>query len=215
MFGVFSAPLTGHLIDKLIPWLAAVIATVGLLVFAAIQTGAGGVNIAAVIIVCFGIDVFRQMQQVALSTTVFGIEPKARSRMNSILLITVRRGVSPAMKAVVVDTSLFQVFAGQIMGTSVGTHVFVKYGWRPAASLSIAWTAFTLLVMLARGPHCSRYTWFGYEGGYRMSKGRPVTISEHISPTCNEPTGEASLEGKLGTDSEPSGSEGTKLEGDV
>ena len=59
MFGVFSAPLTGHLIDKLIPWLAAVIATVGLLVFAAIQTGAGGVNIAAVIIVCFGIDVFR------------------------------------------------------------------------------------------------------------------------------------------------------------
>ena len=89
MVGVLSAPLTGRLIDRLIPWLAAVIATIGLLIFAAIQTGAGGVNIAAVVIVCFGIDVFRQMQQVALSTAVFGIEAKARSRLNSILLITV------------------------------------------------------------------------------------------------------------------------------
>ena len=89
MVGVLSAPLTGRLIDRLIPWLAAVIATIGLLIFAVIQTGAGGVNIAAVVIVCFGIDVFRQMQQVALSTAVFGIEAKARSRLNSILLITV------------------------------------------------------------------------------------------------------------------------------
>ena len=51
------------------------------------------------------------------------------------------------------------------MGTSVGTHVFVRFGWRPAAALSVAWQAFTLLVMLARGPHCARHTWFGYEGG--------------------------------------------------
>lgn len=29
-----------------------------------------------------------------------------------------------------------------------------------------------LLVMLARGPHCSRYTWFGWEGGHEMRKSR-------------------------------------------
>lgn len=63
-----------------------------------------------------------------------------------------------------------QVFLGQIMGTSVGTQVFVKYGWRPAAALSVAWSGFTLVVMLLRGPHCSRYTWFGYEGGLRLRK---------------------------------------------
>ena len=62
---------------------------------------------------------------------------------------------------------------GQIMGTSVGTQVFVKFGWRPAAALSVAWTGFSLIVMLVRGPHCSRYMWFGYEGGWNMRK-RPA-----------------------------------------
>ena len=56
------------------------------------------------------------------------------------------------------------------MGTASGTHVFVKYGWRPAAALSVAWSGFTLVVMLARGPHCRRYTWFGYEGGLEARK---------------------------------------------
>lgn len=56
------------------------------------------------------------------------------------------------------------------MGTAVGTQVFLKFGWRPAAALSVAWSGFTLLVLLARGPHCRRYTWFGYEGGYGLRK---------------------------------------------
>jgi hypothetical protein len=66
------------------------------------------------------------------------------------------------------------------MGTSVGTHVFVKFGWRPAAALSVAWTGFTLVVLLLRGPHCSRHTWFGYEGGWGMKK---------VSPTSHENEG--------------------------
>ena len=56
------------------------------------------------------------------------------------------------------------------MGTSVGTQVFVKFGWRPAAALSVAWTGFSLVVLLVRGPNCSRFTWFGYEGGLRLKK---------------------------------------------
>lgn len=58
------------------------------------------------------------------------------------------------------------------MGTAVGTHVFIEYGWRPAAALSVAWSVFTLVVMLARGPHCRRNTWFGYEGGCELRKDR-------------------------------------------
>lgn len=52
------------------------------------------------------------------------------------------------------------------MGSAVGTRVFLNYGWRPAAALSVAWSGFSLALMLIRGPHCSRYTWFGYEGGF-------------------------------------------------
>lgn len=51
------------------------------------------------------------------------------------------------------------------MGSSVGTLVFVKYGWRAAAGLNLAWMGFQIVVLLLRGPHCERRTWLGYEGG--------------------------------------------------
>lgn len=56
------------------------------------------------------------------------------------------------------------------MGTSVGTKVFVRYGWRPGAVLSLAWYGYQLVVLLIRGPHCQRYTWLGYEGGLEGRK---------------------------------------------
>ncbi len=79
------------------------------------------------------------------------------------------------------------------MGTAVGTEVFVTFGWRPAAALSVAWSGFTLVVMLVRGPHCARHTWFGYEGGLdirksdrRKSVGVIVTLSEGQPATQND-----------------------------
>lgn len=56
------------------------------------------------------------------------------------------------------------------MGTSVGTSVFNAHGWRAAAALSVGWHGFCLLMILVRGPHCKRYTWFGYDGGYSVKK---------------------------------------------
>lgn len=62
------------------------------------------------------------------------------------------------------------------MGTAVGTQVFDRYGWRPAASLSLAWTGWCLFIILLRGPHCSRYTWFGYEGGCELRKSKVLEM---------------------------------------
>lgn len=152
MFGVAMAPVVGRVCDGLVPWFAGVIAILWLLVFQAIGVGANGINIAAVVIVCFGIDVFRQMVQVSLTSSVFGLDASARSRLNAVLLLS--------------------LFIGQVMGTSVGTQVFTKYGWRPAAALSLAWTGFMLFLILIRGPHVPRYTWFGYEGGIEVRKSR-------------------------------------------
>jgi hypothetical protein len=56
------------------------------------------------------------------------------------------------------------------MGTSVGTQVFVTFGWRAAAVLNMALYGLQLFVLLLRGPHCKRYTWFGYEGGLEPRK---------------------------------------------
>ncbi|KAG6855524.1 hypothetical protein H0H87_001598 [Tephrocybe sp. NHM501043] len=107
MFGVAMGPFVGILIDKLIPWYASLISIVCLLCFQSVQTAAGGVNIAAVIIATLGLDVFRQMLQVSLSTAVFEYESSllqicthgdtrfrisvaARSRLNAIMILSVR-----------------------------------------------------------------------------------------------------------------------------
>lgn len=58
------------------------------------------------------------------------------------------------------------------MGTSVGTKVFLENGWRANAGLNTAWTGFQLVILVLRGPHCDRYTWFGYEGGLAWKKER-------------------------------------------
>lgn len=71
MFGVLVGPFAGRLIDNLVPWYATLLATSVLLIFQSVQTAAGGINVSAVIIACFGLDAARQMQQVSLSTAVF------------------------------------------------------------------------------------------------------------------------------------------------
>ncbi len=65
-------PLVGRLIDRLVPWYATLIATFIQLVFQGVQLGAGGINVSAVVMACFGLDVGRQMQQVSMTTSVYG-----------------------------------------------------------------------------------------------------------------------------------------------
>lgn len=70
------------------------------------------------------------------------------------------------------------------MGTSVGTQLFNSHGWRASAGISLAWQSFALLVSLARGPHCPRYTWVGYKGGLEWRKrpqsGKQDPAERHI-----------------------------------
>ncbi|KAF9465722.1 major facilitator superfamily domain-containing protein [Collybia nuda] len=150
MFGVAMGPLVGRTIDMLVPWYASLVSVMLLMVFQGVQTAAGGINIAAVIIATLGLDVFRQMVQISLTTAVFSIAPEARARLNAIMLLS--------------------LFIGQVMGTAAGTAVFVSHGWRAAAALSMGWYGWQALVLLVRGPHCARYTWFGYEGGIEARK---------------------------------------------
>jgi hypothetical protein len=72
MFGVALGPFVGRRIDKVVPWYGSLFAILMSTVFQAIQTGAGGINVAPVVIATIGLDVFRQMIQVSLTTAVFG-----------------------------------------------------------------------------------------------------------------------------------------------
>ena len=52
----------------------------------------------------------------------------------------------------------------------MGTHIFINFGWRAGAALSMGFYAWGIFLLLIRGPHCKRYTWFGYEGGLEARK---------------------------------------------
>lgn len=103
------------------------------------------------------------MQQVSLTTIVMGIEPSARARLNAVSILAVR----PTLKfdLIAFAYSLRQIFIGQVMGTSVGTKIFVDDGWRPAAAFALGLSGLQLVILLMRGPHCDRHTWFGYQNG--------------------------------------------------
>jgi hypothetical protein len=72
------------------------------------------------------------------------------------------------------------------MGTAVGTMVFLQHGWRAGAALSVAWMGWQLAILLLRGPHTDRWTWFGYQGGTRWSKAKPETSETKHTETPQE-----------------------------
>ena len=55
----------------------------------------------------------------------------------------------------------------------MGSLVFLRHGWRAGAGLSVGFAGCMLIILLVRGPHTQRHTWFGYEGGMRWSKEVP------------------------------------------
>ncbi|KAH8119352.1 major facilitator superfamily domain-containing protein [Phellopilus nigrolimitatus] len=150
MAGVSTSPFVGRVVDRLDPWWATLASSLLIMVSQAIQTGAGGINIAAVVIAGFGIDGARQAQQVSIATSVYSVDAKARSRLNAVLLIS--------------------IFLGFVMGTNVGSHIFVRFGWRADSAFAMGLGALQVVFLLIRGPHVQRFTWFGYEGGFGARK---------------------------------------------
>ncbi|KAF8878807.1 MFS DHA1 transporter [Gymnopilus junonius] len=158
MAGVAAGPLSGRFVDRLLPWHANLIALIFLLAFSGVQVAAGGIHIAAVIISCFGLDAFQQMQNVAIPNQLFSISRTAISRLNALYMVS--------------------YYVGQMIGTSAGAQIFVQYGWRAAALFGLSLYVMQLFALLVRGPHCSRKTWFGYEGGVRTQpRGRAEQTS--------------------------------------
>ncbi|KAG6908880.1 hypothetical protein DXG01_002954 [Tephrocybe rancida] len=180
MLGVATGPLISRASRGLVPWYAAMISIVAMLLVQVIQVAAGGIHIAAVVIVAFAVDVFRQMLQVSISTAVFKISGNARARLNAVLVIS--------------------LFIGQVLGTAVGTKVFLKYGWRASAALGLGWYVWQIGILLLRGPHCARYTWFGYQGGLEHWKEAQPRLdaeaTEYTAEVKGPSSGEAGIAGE-------------------
>ena len=69
--GIVLSPIAGRLVDAISPWTTLLISAIGLFVFQAIQTAAGGSHLAALIIACIGLDSFRQLQYISMAAAIY------------------------------------------------------------------------------------------------------------------------------------------------
>lgn len=79
------------------------------------------------------------------------------------------------------------------MGTAAGTTVFNQYGWRADAGFSLGLVGWMALMLVLRGPHEGRYTWFGFSSGMR-----PFKLEHSIIKSEDLETGTATREGSVG-----------------
>jgi hypothetical protein len=90
MLGIGSGPVIGrYFLDGLMPWYGVMVAVIGTGLTEAIQVGAGGLHIAAVVVVVILLDLFKQTMQTSLATSVLSIDAEARARLNSLLILSV------------------------------------------------------------------------------------------------------------------------------
>lgn len=68
------------------------------------------------------------------------------------------------------------------MGTAAGSRIFLQFGWRAAAAFALGLYGLQIVLLLIRGPHCKRYTWFGYEGGLSAHKSAPAALVKSPTP---------------------------------
>ncbi|KAJ7449249.1 MFS DHA1 protein [Mycena latifolia] len=150
MFGISMAPLVGRLVDGLVPWMATFVAILLVISSQIIQTFGGQISVAAVIIATMVLDIGVQGTQVSRVTAIYSMAPEARARLNAVMV--------------------FSIFLGQVMGTAVGTKLYAEGGYKLSSGIRVVFGGAELLLLLLRGPHVSRTTWVGWEGGMNFRK---------------------------------------------
>jgi len=126
--GVYSALFVGRHIDKLLPAMVTILSVILIVISQTIQLSFGGTSLITIGIVTACLDMAWHAQQVSLAVTVYGISAEAKSRLHTILLIS--------------------LCLGQAIGTSVGIKIFTLYGYRGTAALNLVWAAWQFLAFL-------------------------------------------------------------------
>ncbi|KAG8883735.1 hypothetical protein FRB98_002833 [Tulasnella sp. 332] len=181
LVGVATAPFVGRLVDKLVLWVGMLVAICILSISTVILTVGSGLNIAAVVIVCLGLDMGLQLGQVSTTSKIYQylthlalMSPLVCHLLTSLHLLR----IDPAYRSRLNAVYVVAIFSGQLVGSAVGSKIYLSSGWRASAGASIGFSGLMLIVMLMRGPHCKRYTWFGWEGGARFAKDTPTVVRD-------------------------------------
>jgi predicted MFS family arabinose efflux permease len=89
------SPLVGRVADRWSPGIQYLITSSVCIAVYALQTAGPGLSVAMVIIICFAMDIFRQIQQVSIATRVLGLDHFTTARMSVVITIAVSISALP------------------------------------------------------------------------------------------------------------------------
>lgn len=135
-------------IDRYVPLFSVILGGLMSLIGITIGTYTGTHTVVGPIIQAFAIDLGIQTSQIANRSAIYGIEPKARNRINTAYMVC--------------------SFCGQLMGTAVGNNLYAKGGWIRSGSASVGFVSAGILIAIARGPH--EKGWIGWGGGWNIRR---------------------------------------------
>lgn len=121
-----------YVIDRFVPLFSVILGMGWALLGIALGTYTGTFTVAGPILQAFFGDFGMQTSQIANRSAIFTVEPKGRNRVNTAYMVF--------------------TFAGQLIGTSVGSQLYASHGWIASGSYSMASIGVALLITLARGP---------------------------------------------------------------
>lgn len=176
------------IIDRFVPIFSVLLGLMYCLVGITLGTYTGTFTVAGPIIQAFLNDFGMQTCQIANRTALFAVEPKGRSRVNTVFMVA--------------------TFCGQLVGTSVGSNLYDRGGWIASGSYSMGSIGAALLVGLSRGPWETH--WFGWRGGWNIRKkvansadGKMVEERNHLRRlTTKEKLEDQEKQGEMHTDLE-------------
>lgn len=145
IIGPFHARMV---IDRFVPLFSVILASLYSLVGITLGTYIGSFTVAGPIIQAFLNDFGMVQCQIANRSALFAIEPKGRSRVNTVFMVF--------------------TFSGQLVGTSVGSNLYDRGGWIASGSYSMGSIGAALIVCLLRGPWETH--WLGWRGGWSIKK---------------------------------------------
>ena len=136
------------IIDRFVPIFSVLLGMVYCLIGISLGTYTGTFTVAGPVIQAFLNDFGMQTCQIANRTALFAVEPKGRSRVNTVFMVA--------------------TFCGQLVGTSVGSNLYDRGGWIASGSYSMGSIGAALVVCLLRGPW--ETGWVGWHGGWSIRK---------------------------------------------
>jgi len=135
-------------IDRFVPSFSVLLGMMWCLIGISLGTYTGTFTVAGPIIQAFLGDFGMQTAQIANRSAIYAVEPKGRNRVNTAFMVA--------------------TFCGQLVGTTVGSHLFARGGWIASGSYSMGSIGMALLITLTRGPW--EEGWVGWHGGWRIRK---------------------------------------------